>query len=122
MIQVVTDQRGSTSPWVLYYLNKDPSPVVLGLQGSLWHLLSSPFNVALIAHIAGALSISENETRPKLGRPRPGEVFKPKNTQNGNKSRFPGATCIFGKFCGRKNRRARNSASDGQKCHTFWGP
>ena len=25
--------------------------------------------------------------------------FKPKNTQNGNKSRFPGATCIFSKCC-----------------------
>ena len=30
------------------------------------------------------------------------EVFEPKNTQNGNKSRLPGATCIFSKFCGDK--------------------
>ena len=29
--------------------------------------------------------------------------FKPKNTQNGNKSRFPGATCIFSKCCEDKN-------------------
>ena len=37
--------------------------------------------------------------------------FKPKNTQNGNKSRFPGATCIFSKCCGTfdKNEDARNS-------------
>ena len=41
--------------------------------------------------------------------------FKPKNTQNGNKSRFPGATCIFSKCCKRQKRRARNSASDGPK-------
>ena len=40
--------------------------------------------------------------------------FKPKNTQNGNKSRFPGATCIFSKCCERQKRRARNSVSDGQ--------
>ena len=45
--------------------------------------------------------------------------FKPKNTQNGNKSRFPGATCIFSKCCERPNRRARNSASDGQKYRAF---
>ena len=56
------------------------------------------------------------------GRPRPGEVFKPKNTQNGNKSRFPGATCIISKLCERQNRRARNSASDRQKCRAFLGP
>ena len=48
--------------------------------------------------------------------------FKPKNTQNGNKSRFPGATCIFRKCCERKKRRARNSASDGQKYRAFWSP
>ena len=47
---------------------------------------------------------------------------KPKNTQNGNKSRFPGATCIFSKCCERKKRRARNSASDGQKYRAFWSP
>ena len=29
--------------------------------------------------------------------------FKPKNTQTGNKSQFPGATCIFSKCCGHKN-------------------
>ena len=29
--------------------------------------------------------------------------FKPKNTQNGNKLRFPGATCIFSKCCDRQN-------------------
>ena len=28
--------------------------------------------------------------------------FKLKNTQNGNKSRFPGATCIFSKCCDRQ--------------------
>ena len=38
-------------------------------------------------------------------RPRPGEVFKPKHTQKGNKSRFPGATCIFSKFLQRQKRR-----------------
>ena len=38
-------------------------------------------------------------------RPRPGEVFKPKHTQNGNHSRFPGATCIFSKFLQRQKRR-----------------
>ena len=48
--------------------------------------------------------------------------FKPKNTQNGNKSRFPGATCIFSKCCVRQKRRARNSASDGQKYRAFWSP
>ena len=32
-----------------------------------------------------------------VSRPRLGEVFKPKNTQNGNRSRFPGATCIISK-------------------------
>ena len=48
--------------------------------------------------------------------------FKPKNTQNGNKSRFPGATCFFSKWCERQNRRARNSASDGQKYRAFWSP
>ena len=48
--------------------------------------------------------------------------FKPKNTQNGNKSRFPGATCIFSKCCRRQKRRARNSASDGQKYRAFWSP
>ena len=51
-----------------------------------------------------------------------GKVSSQKNTQNGNKSRFPGATCIFSRFCKRQNRRARNSASDGQKCRAFWGP
>ena len=48
--------------------------------------------------------------------------FKPKNTQNGNKSQFPGATCIFSKCCERQKRRARNSASDGQKYRAFWSP
>ena len=48
--------------------------------------------------------------------------FKPKNTQTGNKSRFPGATCIFSKCCERQKRRARNSASDGQKYPAFWTP
>ena len=48
--------------------------------------------------------------------------LKPKNTQNGNKSRFPGATCIFSKCCDRQKRRARNSASDGQKYRAFWSP
>ena len=48
--------------------------------------------------------------------------FKPKNTQNGNKSQFPGATCIFSKCCERQTRRARNSASDGQKYRVFWSP
>ena len=48
--------------------------------------------------------------------------FKPKNTQTGNKSRFPGATCIFSKCCARQKRRARNSASDGQKYRAFWSP
>ena len=48
--------------------------------------------------------------------------FKPKNTQNGNKSQFPGATCIFSKCCERQKRRARNSASDGQKYRAFWRP
>ena len=48
--------------------------------------------------------------------------FKPKNTQAGNKSQFPGATCIFSKCCERQKRRARNSASDGQKYHAFWSP
>ena len=48
--------------------------------------------------------------------------FKRKNTQNGKKSRFPGATCIFSKWCERQNRRARNSASDGQKYRAFWSP
>ena len=48
--------------------------------------------------------------------------FKPKNTQNGNKLRLPGATCIFSKCCERQKRRARNSASDGQKCRAFWSP
>ena len=47
---------------------------------------------------------------------------KPKKTQNGNKSRFPGATCIFSKCCERQKRRARNSASDGQKYRAFWSP
>ena len=51
-----------------------------------------------------------------------GRVFKPKNTQNGNTSRFPGATCIFSKFCDKQNRSAQNSAADGQKCRAFWGP
>ena len=48
--------------------------------------------------------------------------LKPKNTQNGNKSRFPGATCIFSKCCERQKQRARNSASDGQKYRAFWSP
>ena len=48
--------------------------------------------------------------------------FKPKNTQNGNKSQFPGAMCIFSKCCERQKRIARNSASDGQKCRAFWSP
>ena len=48
--------------------------------------------------------------------------FKPKNTQNGNKSQFPEATCIFSKCCERQKRRARNSASDGQKYRAFWSP
>ena len=48
--------------------------------------------------------------------------FKPKNTQNGNKSRFPGAMCILSKCCERQKRRARNSASDGQKYRVFWSP
>ena len=48
--------------------------------------------------------------------------FKPKNTQNGNKSRFPGATCIFSKCCEIQKRRARNSASNGQKYRAFWSP
>ena len=48
--------------------------------------------------------------------------FKPKNTQNGNKSQFPGATCIFSKCCERQKRRARNSASDGQNYRAFWSP
>ena len=48
--------------------------------------------------------------------------FKPKNTQNGKKSQFPGAMCIFSKCCERQNRRARNSASDGQKYRAFWTP
>ena len=48
--------------------------------------------------------------------------FKPKNTQNANKSQFPGAACIFSKCCERQKRRARNSASDGQKYHAFWSP
>ena len=48
--------------------------------------------------------------------------FKPKNTQNGNKSQFPGATCIFSKCCERQNRRAGNSASDDQKYRAFWSP
>ena len=30
--------------------------------------------------------------------------FKPKNTQNGNESRFPGATCIFSKCCETKTK------------------
>ena len=47
---------------------------------------------------------------------------KPKNTQNGKKSRFPGATCIFSKCCERQKRTARNSASDGQKYRAFWSP
>ena len=48
--------------------------------------------------------------------------FKPKNTQDRNKSRFPGATCIFSKCCERQKRSARNSASHGQKCRAFWSP
>ena len=48
--------------------------------------------------------------------------FKPKNTQNGNKSRFPGATCIFSKCCTRQKRRARNSTSNGQRYSAFWSP
>ena len=48
--------------------------------------------------------------------------FKPKNTQNGNKSQFPGANCIFSKCCERQKRSARNSASDGQKYRAFWTP
>ena len=35
---------------------------------------------------------------------------------------FPGATCIFSKCCERQKRRARNSASDGQKYRAFWSP
>ena len=49
-------------------------------------------------------------------------LFKPKNTQTGNKSQFPGATCIFSKCCERQKRRAGNSASDGQKYRAFWSP
>ena len=48
--------------------------------------------------------------------------FKPKNTQNGNKSQFPGATCIFSKCCERPKQRATISASDGQKYRAFWSP
>ena len=48
--------------------------------------------------------------------------FKPKNTRNGNKSGFPGATGIFSKCCTRQKRRARNSASNGQKYRAFWSP
>ena len=48
--------------------------------------------------------------------------LKPKNTQNGNKSWFSGATCIFSKCCNRQKRRARNSASDGQRYRAFWSP
>ena len=48
--------------------------------------------------------------------------FKPKNTQTGNKSQFPGAMCILSKCCERQKRRARNSASDGQKYRAFWSP
>ena len=51
-----------------------------------------------------------------------GRVFKPKNTQNGTKSQFPGAMCIFSKFCDKQNRSAQNSVADGQKCRAFWGP
>ena len=35
---------------------------------------------------------------------------------------FPGLTCIFSKCCERQKRRARNSASDGQKYRAFWSP
>ena len=45
--------------------------------------------------------------------------FKPKNTQTGNKLQFPGATCIFSKCCEGQKRKARNSASDGQKYRAF---
>ena len=48
--------------------------------------------------------------------------FMPKNTQNGKRSRFPVATCIFSKCCDRQKRRARNSASNGQKHRLLWGP
>ena len=37
------------------------------------------------------------------GWPRAGQIFKLKNTQNGNKSRLPGATCIFQQMLRDKN-------------------
>ena len=40
--------------------------------------------------------------------PGPAEVFKPKTTQNGNKSRFPEATCIFSKFCSNRIEEVEN--------------
>ena len=38
------------------------------------------------------------------------------------KGNFLGLTCIFSKCCERQKRRARNSASDGQKCARFGAP
>ena len=57
-----------------------------------------------------------------FGHPAGHGCFKPKNTLNGKKSRFPGATCILSKCCERQKRRARNSASNGQKYRAFWSP
>ena len=51
-----------------------------------------------------------------------GNFSKPKTPRNGNKLHFPGATCIFSKFCERQYHRARNFASDAPKCRAFWGP
>ena len=35
MLEVVTDQQGSTSLWVQYFLDKEPNPAALGLHGGV---------------------------------------------------------------------------------------
>ena len=66
----------------------------------------------------GALKSSYGHFSHPVGHGR----FKPKNTQTGNTSQFPGATCIFSKCCERPKQRATISASDGQRYCAFWSP
>ena len=92
---------------------------ILGLEKTILEQeIPHPMVMAKVPRVLEPLKSSYGHFSHPAGHGR----FKPKNTQNGNKSQFPGATCIFSKCCERQKRRARNSASDGQKYRAFWSP
>ena len=56
-LTVVLDDGGSTKPWLQYFLEKDPGPVVMGIRCDLWWMVSSPLKIALLSHLAQNIQV-----------------------------------------------------------------